>query len=420
MLKLILGNFISRMVTAVLNFGTIILISRKLGPEGKGLSALMLLTLVSVQMICDFAGGAALVYWSPRYRLRSLLLPIWIWTFLCSMGLFVWLQFEATHLLYSTAIQATVLCFINASFSHHIHLLNGRQQFRTTALILLVQSAITLGVTMLFLLHKPEVFDYFYALLISWSISWLCSLFFLWKTRDTALPRFDITLHAKKLFGNGLQNQTGHLLQFLNQRVFYLFIPAYTLGIFSNAVALGESIWMIAGSIATIQYGKIANMSNRHEAALLSARLFRTSIWLSLLAVIVVACIPGMVYEMLFGFAFTNVKTSLIGLLPGVVFLSGYLILGHYFSGTGRFFRNNISILAGVVATFSGFALYHIVAGIKPDEVVASRITSIANACICISALWQFKSDSQLSWRELLPTFTDIYHLRSWLRNKSV
>ncbi|MFN5317415.1 MAG: lipopolysaccharide biosynthesis protein [Bacteroidia bacterium] len=420
MLKLILGNFISRMLTAVLNFGTIILISRKLGPEGKGLSALILLTLVSVQMICDFAGGAALVYWSPRYRLRSLLLPIWTWTFLCSIGLFIWLQFETTHLLYGTALQATALCFINASFSHHIHLLNGRQQFKTTALILLVQSAVTLGCTLLFLLDRPEVFDYFYALLISWSISWLSSLFFLWKTRDTALPSFDIKSHAKKLFGNGLQNQMGHVLQFLNQRVFYLFIPAYTLGIFSNAVALGESIWMIAGSIATIQYGKIANMSNHHEAALLSARLFRTSIWLSLFAVIVVACIPGGFYELIFGFAFVNVKSSLLGLLPGVVFLAGYLILGHYFSGTGRFFRNNISIFAGVLATFTGFALYHVIAGIKPDEIVASRITSVANASICIAAMWQFKSDSGLSWRELFPTFSDLYNLRHWLRNSSL
>ena len=66
MLKLMLSTFISRLATAVVNFGVIVLISRTLGPEGKGLSTLLLVTLVSVQMLCDFAGGAALVYLSSR------------------------------------------------------------------------------------------------------------------------------------------------------------------------------------------------------------------------------------------------------------------------------------------------------------------------------------------------------------------
>lgn len=416
MLKLILGAFFSRFLTAVLNFGTIIMISRKLGPEGKGLSTILLVTLVSVQMLCDFAGGAALVYLSPRFRLRTLLVPVWIWNALCSLGLMVFLMIESDHLMHPLAWQAAALCFVNASFSQHVHVLNGRQKFNITAGILLFQAMTTAGLLLLFLLDTPIIFDYFYALCISWGISWMISLMALWNTRDTNLPSFSYKTDLKRLFKNGAANQTGHLLQFLNQRIFYLFLPVYTLGIFSNAVALGEAMWMIAGSIATIQYGKIANMQERQEAAQLTARLFKATFWLTLIAVICVALVPGKLYELIFGFAFSHVKESLIGLLPGVLFLSGYLIFGHYFSGTGRFSINNYSIALGVIVTFAAFGIYHLVEHIKPNEIIASRITSLANMSIFISIFIRFRRDSGIPLKDLIPQFSDLGKIRTWLQ----
>ena len=80
-----LFTFASRLATAVVNFGTIILLSRKLGPEGKGIATLILVLVISVQLLCDFLGGAAMVYLSPRYRLRNLLFPSWIWAVFWSL-----------------------------------------------------------------------------------------------------------------------------------------------------------------------------------------------------------------------------------------------------------------------------------------------------------------------------------------------
>lgn len=411
-----MGAFFSRFLTAILNFATIIMISRKLGPEGKGLSTILLLTLVSVQMLCDFAGGAALVYLSPRFRLRTLLLPVWIWNALCSIGLLIFLMAETGHLMHPLAWQAAALCFVNASFSQHIHVLNGRQKFNITAGILLFQALTTASFLLYLLLVNPVIFDYFYALCISWGISWTISLMALWNTRDTNLPAFSLKTDLQRLFKNGAANQTGHLLQFLNQRVFYLFLPVYTLGIFSNAVALGEAMWMIAGSIATIQYGKIANMQERHEAALLTVRLFKATFWLTLAAVMCVAVFPGQLYEMIFGYAFSNVKDSLIGLLPGILALSGYLIFGHYFSGTGRFSINNYSIALGVIVTFAAFGIYHLIEEIKPNEIVASRITSLANMSIFISIFVRFQRDSGIPFKELIPQFGDLGKIRYWLQ----
>ena len=423
MLKLMLSTFISRLATAVVNFGVIVLISRTLGPEGKGLSTLLLVTLVSVQMLCDFAGGAALVYLSSRYKIFSLIVPTWTWAAICSFGLGVYLTFSDQHQLHEIGWQAGLLCFINTTYTLHIHLLNGREWFKLASGLLLLQACITFVSLFFMLRSEPAVLDYFYALYVSWGTLWLVSIACIYFIRkdtllldDAKLAAFNIRKDIRRLFSTGAANQFGHLLQFFNQRIFFWFMPAYGLGIYSNAVALSESIWMIAGSVAMVQYGKIANMSDQKKAAELTAELFRATLWLSFFAVLAAAIIPAGFYELLFGPAFKDVKRSLVVLLPGVLFLSGYLIIGHYFSGTGKFYRNNLAILFGVLVTAIGFLWMHFLGNNKPDEISAAAITSVANFAIFFSVIWFFKADSGIHWKSLIPRWNDVQRFVKWFR----
>lgn len=420
MLRLIALTFLSRFGTAALNFFTIVLLSRALGPAGKGEASRMLVVIAGVQMLCDFAGGAALVYLSPRFKLFSLWKPIAVWTFLCSLGLGIWLTFVDEPLL-STYIPATVmLCFINALNSQQMHLLNGREKFRHTAALMLLHAFLTASVLGVLLQFEPEVMDYFIALFVSWGASFLASLWFL---RQTAIGEgersvFRLRRDGRLLFASGSINQAGHLLQFLNQRLFFLLLPAFALGIYSNAVALAESIWMIASSIAMIQYGKIANMHNKAEAAQLTVRLFRLALWVSFPAVVVVALLPEGLYLFIFGDGFRHVDQSLRLLLPGVLTLSGYLVLGHYFSGTGQFLKNNLSIALGVAAAAAGFALMMLLRGTPPGPLSAALITSLANSATFFSVIWLFLRDTRLPPSVLIPRRSDLQELRTLLNLK--
>lgn len=418
MLRLIALTFLSRFGTAILNFLTIVLLSRALGPAGKGEASRMLVVIAGVQMLCDFAGGAALVYLSPRYRLFSLWKPIAIWTFLCSLALGIWLFFADEPLLSSYIPASVILCFINALNSQQMHLLNGREKFRNTAALMLFHAFLTASVLGVLLQFKPEVMDYFIALFVSWGASFLVSLWFL---RQTAIgegerPVFRLRRDARLLFASGSINQAGHLLQFLNQRLFFFLLPAFALGIYSNAVALAESIWMIASSIAMIQYGKIANMQNRAEAADLTIRLFRLALWVSFPVVLIVALLPEALYLFIFGEGFRHVDQSLRFLLPGVLSLSGYLVLGHYFSGTGQFLKNNLSIALGVTAAAAGFGLLMLVRGTPPGPLSAAAITSIANSATFFSVIWLFLRDTGLPASSLVPRRADWQELRAMLK----
>jgi hypothetical protein len=128
--------------------------------------------------------------------------------------------------------------------------------------------------------------------------------------------------------------------------------------------------------------------------------------------------LPASFFGMLFGDAFLPVKENLYFLMPGVVFISGYLILGHYFSGTGQFMKNNYAIAAGLAVTLMGFLT---LAFIQPDginEHQAALVTTIANMATFFSVIWLFKTDSGVALRELWPKISDFGLLLNKLRNK--
>lgn len=421
MLRLIAITFLSRFGTAALNFLTIVMLSRSLGPVGKGEASRMLTVLAGFQMLCDLAGGAALVYLSPRYRIFSLWKPIAIWTFLCSLLLGGWIIWHHEPVLSEHVWAAVALCFINAIQAQQMHLLNGREQFRVTAGLMFLHALMTAGILYPMLQSVPQTSDYFYTLCLSWGTSAALSFWMLYRIRHQEpehRPDFQFRKHAKELFGAGSINQTGHLLQFLNQRLFYFLLPAFALGIYSNAVALAESIWMIASSMAMIQYGRISNMSNRAEAAKLSSSLFRLSILVSLPVILIVALLPESLYLLLFGEGFRNVDQSLRLLLPGVLSLSGYLILGHYFSGTGQFLKNNLSIAFGVLAAAIGFGLVMLFRGTPPGPLTAAVITSLANTTTFFSVIWLFVSQTGTPLRELIPGRRDWHELKTLIQRK--
>jgi O-antigen/teichoic acid export membrane protein len=419
MLRLMLMTFISRLAAAVVNFGTIMLLSRKLGPEGKGIATLMLVIVTSVQLICDFMGGAAMVYLAPRYRLRNLIIPSWIWTIFWSLfaPLIVWFVRPELYEYYGWHIAG--LSFLNASMNQQLHLLNGREKFGYVNAINLMTAALVVSSLSFFIWNDPQPIHYVYALYAGWIPTWMVSLFVLLK-----LPKIgqsvSISKGLKSLLSYSSANQFGHLLQFSSQRIAYFLLPAFSLGIYSNAVSLAEAMWMLSTSIATIQYGTIANSNDRAQAVKLTVPLFRASILITLFAGLFLCLLPASVFGLLFGDAFIPVKDNLFILLPGVIAISGYLIIGHYFSGTGQFKKNNRAIASGLVVTIIGFAFLMLNRPEGISEQEAALVTTLANCTTFFSVIWLFKADSGINLKDLWPKWSDFVTLYRRLRKSSV
>ena len=162
-------------------------------------------------------------------------------------------------------------------------------------------------------------------------------------------------------------------------------------------------------------------MSRRDKlkAIQLTVPLFRASILATTAAAICLCLMPASFFGLLFGDAFIPVKANLYFLMPGVVFISGYLILGHYFSGTGQFAKNNYAISAGLIVTLLGFLTLSIFFPGRINEHQAALVTTLANMATFFSVIWLFKKDTNVALKESWPKFSDLGDLVKKLRNKS-
>ncbi len=68
MLGKILNTFGTRLISAILNLLIAVVISRFLGPEGKGEQGLIIATIAYVLVFANLMGGGAIVYLTPRFH----------------------------------------------------------------------------------------------------------------------------------------------------------------------------------------------------------------------------------------------------------------------------------------------------------------------------------------------------------------
>lgn len=415
--KLILLTFTSRFFSAAINFGIIVLLSRFLGPEGKGLASRLLVTVSGIQICCDFMGGAAMVYLSSRFRLRDLIVPAWIWAaVVCAAALLV--VHASDPVLFSVyGLHIGLLAFLGATLNQHIHLFNGRERFRTSNLLTLGQAGITATVLWLLLQYDPVPGTYTWALYAGWGIPWLLSGLLLLSLPETHPPG-GYKKSSLSLFRYASANQGGHLIQFITQRIAFFLLPAFTLGIYSNAISISESTWMIASSMAMIQFGHISNSDDREKATRLTILLFKAAVVLTALAAVILCILPETLFTGLFGPGFAPVGRLLPILLPGVVCISGYLIIGHYFSGMGLFRINNIALLSGMLTTLAGYGLLHLRDKGPVSDTAAAWITSCSNAVIFFSVLWLFRKRNGTRLRELIPHRQDLEKVLALIRSR--
>ncbi|MBP5731311.1 MAG: polysaccharide biosynthesis C-terminal domain-containing protein, partial [Bacteroidaceae bacterium] len=149
--------------------------------------------------------------------------------------------------------------------------------------------------------------------------------------------------------------------------------------------SLAEAIWIISNSIALVQYARIANADDRAYAQKLTLDLGKICLLISALAVVVLCLLPPAVYTFVFGPEFGEMAGLIRILAPGILLYCIFLILGHYYSGTGRYQMNTFAALCGLAVTCAlGFTL------IPKYDVTGAAITSAVSYTVNAIFLFVF------------------------------
>ena len=212
----------------------------------------------------------------------------------------------------------------------------------------------------------------------------------------------------KEMFKFGSIIQLSTLVSTLNRRLSLFIIKVFwgdaKVGVYNAATQVSEAPKMIGQSIAMVQFSKISNLTDNELAAKITMQLLKTAMVLTAICIFIVCVIPTSVYSWLFTADFAEMRTVMIALAPGVVFMAANMVFCHYFSGVNKPKHNLYGALVGLAVTIPSLYLL-----IPPFGMVGAGISASITHFATILYQWiVFKKINKISAKELLVTKEDV------------
>jgi O-antigen/teichoic acid export membrane protein len=191
---------------------------------------------------------------------------------------------------------------------------------------------------------------------------------------------------VSNILGRSLTAQVNGLLLFFIFRVGFYIIgysgDASSLGVYSTAVLLCDSIWILSGALAIVTYSRA--LAHKTDDTLINdvVRYIKISAVFGVLSVTVLYFLPSTVYIIVFGSDFAGLKAFILPLSPGIIGASILTILIHYYAARGRYALCFQVLLAAFVTSSVGCALL-----IQSFGAPAAGVASSAGAVLAALSL---------------------------------
>jgi O-antigen/teichoic acid export membrane protein len=410
MLKNIASTFGSKLLVSLLNLAIVIVISRYLEAEGRGVTGIFVSMLAFIALFNSFIGGSMIVYLVPRYPALSLFAPAYLWAVVISAIFFFLLPF--TDFISIEFRKDIFLISLLQSFTGvNLMILLGRERIMAHNLITAFQVVVNIAVLLVLFIFADRisigsyVWSLYAAAVTGFAFSLLSVLPLLKHDPGQGKnPMNDIIRF-------GFLNQLAALAQFLSYRISFYFLEQHqgekAVGIYANGCSLAEAIWLVGNSISLIQYARLVNSSDKDYAAQVSKKLTRANVAITLAGLIVLVIIPSSFYTWLFGKDFTGVQEVIWTLAPGVLAFGFTMICSHYFAGIGMYRVNAIASSLGLIAAVAGCWLLVPGMGITGAG-IASSLSYIVTTFFVVIV---FMKRTKTSFTELIPKPGDITEL---------
>lgn len=412
MLKKIFGTAGAKLVHAFLSLIIVLLNANILGSEGVGTIALIVIGITIILLINNFIGGSALVYLIPKNDLFSVVTISYIWAFISSFGVSAILYtFDLIPKEYFLHILA--LALINSIGQINLIVLLAKENIKTHNYITVAQIIVIFASILIsfYIIEVKTVEAYIFALYCGYGVTLIASSLIVFKKIKIGQLKAvkKLTLQILKY---GAYTQFASLAQLLNYRLSYYIIESFfgksPVGVFDVGIKLSEGLWLPAKSIAMVQYAKIANTKDEEKSIKLSLNFFKFVLVSTSALLILLNIIPEKIYELIKP-EFIPVKTVILYLSPGILFLALTMILTHHFSGTGRHYFNTISSLLGLIVTVvAGFIL------IPQMGLIGGAITASASYfATFLFQLISFIFVTKINYKDFLVNLEDLKLLRT-------
>ncbi|MBT9393283.1 polysaccharide biosynthesis C-terminal domain-containing protein [Hymenobacter sp. NST-14] len=421
MLRRIIQNFATRLLTALLSFGVVWLTARYLGAAGRGAVSLFVTDCAAILLFIGLLGGSSLIYLAPRRNLWHLLLPAYGWaTAVCGLGTALVAGLREPGAAY--LLHLGLLSLLQAFFSINTALLLGRRREGLYNLFNLAQVALLAGALLAAFRFGGawlSVETYYYAAYLGFGLPWLLSLLPLLRLPDRR-RRLGRRLRAttRELARHSRGAHFSNILAFANYRLGYYFVAYFVdtraVGILSVGVALMEAIWLIPRSAALVQYVDLVNAHPGEPLPDSALRVGRLTVLATAAAVLVLVAVPPALLTTIFGREFGPAQAVMQLLAPGSVVMAIQMLVSSFFAGRARYRLNNAASVVGLAVTLLGGLLLIPKLGIR-GAALAATLSYCASTAFLI---WHFRRATGLGLTAFLPGPADLTHAWRLLRRR--
>lgn len=402
-------TFLSNLLLFFLSIIHTTILSRVLGPEGKGVVDVATNFLSFATLILGMGFAASNVYFLGKNKDRldqiignNLLVSL--------LGYVALVPFYLLHEMYQfkflegvTSLQMLAVLLTIPLFTFKSAMLNvllGLQDIVEYNRINILDKGLGIVLLILFLLIAVSPTAAVVSILVATLILCLLQVYLL-ILKPRRIPRLDAGL-MKGMFGYGIKAQIGNIIQKLNYRLDVFLVNYYLfpeqVGIYGVAVVLGETLWGVSASIATILFPVASSSTDQESLIRFTNQITRVSLTLITGFAVILAIISKPLIIFWFGREFAPAAQALLWLLPGITIFSISNILANYLAGVGLITKNIYSSSVSVVVTI----LFNILLIPRMGINGASIATSLSYIVFTLMTLRFYLRSTRACWRDLL------------------
>lgn len=194
----------------------------------------------------------------------------------------------------------------------------------------------------------------------------------------------------------------GYLNYRIDQFIIAVLLAPEQLAFYVIAVDIAERLWIIPGAVATALLPHLTNMRDRNPAfTALVAR--HTVLWTGAGCFLVFAG-AGVAVDLLFGEAYDATSSPLRWLLPGILTLTvGKVLVAELLAREKILFTSMLSVAAATINTTTNFLLIP-----RMGIVGAAVASSLSYSLISLIVAWYFVRVTGVPWADLAPRRSDL------------
>lgn len=411
-----------QVVELILGFATAIFLARILGPEKRGMLALVILLPMLVKTLLAGGFGSSVVYSVSSKKWReedviSKLLGIWLSLSVVMLligglvaGAIVWWSQTFSERLFFISLSLAPVAFGAECVGA---VLSGKRRFADLAIGNIVSSGITLAMCISLVWgFELGVLGVIVAQLFGALIKIVVLGAFVFRggglnlRRGSMMPKFDLM----EEYRYGLKSQAANIAAFLNYKLDQVLVMKYIgtsgLGVYSVAVNLAEKMWLVTNFIPKIVLSATAgaDAKSQTEIALFVAKIARITLSCLCLGGLLFGFLSELLIVFLFGSDYRESATVIVWLLPGIVSFGYSRILANYLAGIGKpglnAYRAIGSLIVNLILNIMWLPIYGVIG--------AAMATSVSYTLSALAGWILFSKYSGVSLcNSLIPNIDD-------------